>query len=257
MLDHGAAWQEVAVELVNAGFRVIAPDLRGHGLSDHESPASSYHMLDFVADLDSILAGDTFTLVGHSFGAVIASLFSLARPERVQSLVLVEPPSLLRAQQRKRLDGLTAQLDQFASPAAHPVFPDLSDVAVRLQRSVPGISAEHADRHARRLTRLCEGGFTWRWDPRLRARFISGLDSLPSETYSDISERFAGRVSFVYGSSGITADGREEMNGAANRRVTITGGHNLHLESPSAVAATVIESCRTAKATVASPGRRF
>jgi pimeloyl-ACP methyl ester carboxylesterase len=184
-------------------------------------------------------------------------VYSLARPERVGSLVLVEPPGLFGVQDRKRLEGLAAQLDQLVSPAEHPIFPDLPAVAVRLQRSVPGMSAEQAARDARRLTRACDGGLTWRWDPRLRARLIAGLDSIPAETYSNIAQRFGDRVTFIYGSGGITADGREEMCGANDRRLTITGGHNLHLESPAAVAAAIVDACRLWKAAAARPGRQL
>lgn len=71
--------------------RVIAVDLRGHGLSD--KPASGYEMPRILADLDAVLAAlevnQPVVLVGHSFGGAIATEFALLHPERVERLVLI------------------------------------------------------------------------------------------------------------------------------------------------------------------------
>jgi hypothetical protein len=54
ILDHGAAWDAVARSLAARGYRVVAPDLRGHGRSAHLATGASYHLIDFVADLDAL-----------------------------------------------------------------------------------------------------------------------------------------------------------------------------------------------------------
>ena len=58
LIDHGAAWEDVAQPLAARGFKVLAPDLRGHGLSGHVGPEASYHALDFVADVDAWIAAE-------------------------------------------------------------------------------------------------------------------------------------------------------------------------------------------------------
>ena len=74
--------------------RCIAPDLRGHGLSD--KPASSYSMEELLADLDAVLAAlkvpERLSLLGHSFGGALAVEYALRHPERVEKLVLVATP---------------------------------------------------------------------------------------------------------------------------------------------------------------------
>lgn len=71
--------------------RVIALDLRGHGLSD--KPATGYDMPRMLADietaLDSLRVTAPVVLVGHSFGGALATEFARAHPGRVAHLILI------------------------------------------------------------------------------------------------------------------------------------------------------------------------
>jgi long-chain acyl-CoA synthetase len=71
--------------------RVIALDLRGHGLSD--KPAAGYEMSCMIGDLESALevlkVTGRFVLVGHSFGGAIAAEYAAKHPERVEHLVMI------------------------------------------------------------------------------------------------------------------------------------------------------------------------
>jgi long-chain acyl-CoA synthetase len=71
--------------------RVIAPDLRGHGLSD--KPRSDYGMdeiqRDLAAALEVLGVAGQFVLVGHSFGGAIVTEYAAAHPERLERLVLI------------------------------------------------------------------------------------------------------------------------------------------------------------------------
>jgi long-chain acyl-CoA synthetase len=72
-------------------YRVVAPDLRGHGQSD--APFTQYTMPELVADLNSITQEldlpETFILVGHSFGGSICVEYANAYPERLEKLILI------------------------------------------------------------------------------------------------------------------------------------------------------------------------
>ena len=74
--------------------RCIAPDLRGHGLSD--KPDSAYSMDELMGDLDSVFsalkAPERFVLLGHSFGGAMAAQYAVQHPERVEKLVLTATP---------------------------------------------------------------------------------------------------------------------------------------------------------------------
>lgn len=72
-------------------FRVVAPDLRGHGQSD--APYTDYTMSELVDDLQAIVEAlrlpERFMLVGHSFGGSICVEYANAYPERLEKLVLI------------------------------------------------------------------------------------------------------------------------------------------------------------------------
>ena len=72
-------------------YRVVVPDLRGHGQSD--APYTQYTMNEMVEDLHTIVESldfpDRFILVGHSFGGSICVEYANAHPELLEKLVLV------------------------------------------------------------------------------------------------------------------------------------------------------------------------
>lgn len=72
-------------------YRVVVPDLRGHGQSD--APYSDYTMDEVLADLDAVVERlalpERFTLVGHSFGGAICIEYAVRRPERLERLALL------------------------------------------------------------------------------------------------------------------------------------------------------------------------
>jgi long-chain acyl-CoA synthetase len=72
-------------------YRVIAPDLRGHGQSD--APYTRYTMPELVDDINAIARHlklpEKFVLVGHSFGGSICVEYANAHPERLEELVLI------------------------------------------------------------------------------------------------------------------------------------------------------------------------
>ncbi len=72
-------------------YRVVAPDLRGHGQSD--APFTRYSMAELVDDLDTIAEKldlpDRFVLAGHSFGGSICVEYANAHPERLEKLILI------------------------------------------------------------------------------------------------------------------------------------------------------------------------
>jgi pimeloyl-ACP methyl ester carboxylesterase len=79
------------------GFRVVALDLRGAGLSDKPRTRGAYTAEAFRADLASLIERLGYTRVvvmGQSMGGGIALDFALARPERVSALVLINPTGL-------------------------------------------------------------------------------------------------------------------------------------------------------------------
>jgi pimeloyl-ACP methyl ester carboxylesterase len=88
--DSSYLWRRQLPALVDAGLRVIAPDLRGFGESDRpeqvEDYALSHSVRDVLAVLDALELQQA-CVVGHDFGAVVAWLVAAHAPERVERLV--------------------------------------------------------------------------------------------------------------------------------------------------------------------------
>ena len=95
MFVHGyggcAETWEYQVNHFARGYRVIAPDLRGHGQSD--APFTEYTMSELVDDIntiaDTLNLPERFILAGHSFGGSICVEYANACPERLEKLILI------------------------------------------------------------------------------------------------------------------------------------------------------------------------
>ncbi|MCA9951314.1 MAG: alpha/beta fold hydrolase [Anaerolineales bacterium] len=85
------SWEFQINAFASNNYRVIAPDLRGHGQSD--APYTRYTMDELVADLyaiyQTLALSPKFILVAHSFGGSIAVEYARAYPETLEKLVLI------------------------------------------------------------------------------------------------------------------------------------------------------------------------
>ncbi|QNS06045.1 alpha/beta fold hydrolase [Streptomyces xanthii] len=87
--DSSDTWRDVMPGLAR-NYRVIAPDLLGHGASD--KPRADYSLAAYangMRDLLGVIGVERVTLVGHSLGGAVAMQFAYQFPERCERLVLV------------------------------------------------------------------------------------------------------------------------------------------------------------------------
>ena len=90
--QHWWMWRDLIGPLAER-FRVIAPDLRGHGWSD--KPRSSYLKTELLADVLALLDGlgvERVRWVGHDWGAYVGMLAALSEPQRIEKLVALSIP---------------------------------------------------------------------------------------------------------------------------------------------------------------------
>jgi pimeloyl-ACP methyl ester carboxylesterase len=101
--DSSRVWRKQIPALTSAGFRTIAPDLRGFGQSEAPPRVRDYAMQKVLGDLIRVLdhfGVDRVSVVGHDWGAVTAWAFAGWHPDRLERLVAVSvghPRSYLRA----------------------------------------------------------------------------------------------------------------------------------------------------------------
>jgi lipase len=88
---HGRRWRKLAEERLAQRFRVIAPDLRGHGASDWEPPWTiATHAHDILETLDD--AGVRHAQwVGHSYGGRLVLELAALAPERIERALILDP----------------------------------------------------------------------------------------------------------------------------------------------------------------------
>jgi pimeloyl-ACP methyl ester carboxylesterase len=94
MINSSRHWEEVALSLADS-YRVIAPDLIGHG--DSATPRGDYSLGAHAASIRDLLATigvERATVVGHSLGGGVAMQFFWQFPDRVERLVLVSSGGL-------------------------------------------------------------------------------------------------------------------------------------------------------------------
>ncbi|HEY5424202.1 MAG TPA: alpha/beta fold hydrolase, partial [Ilumatobacteraceae bacterium] len=87
--DSHALWRHQVPALVDAGYRVIAPDLRGFGESSKPADVDRYGVLDLVGDVLGILDSvgvPRAHVVGHDWGAALAWALGAFVPDRVDHL---------------------------------------------------------------------------------------------------------------------------------------------------------------------------
>lgn len=252
--DFAGTFDVFAPMLVEAGFRVVSWDARGHGDSDHAALYSwEADLRDAVAVFDSVSA-EPVAVVGHSKGGSLMLQLADALPHRVSHLV--------------NLDGLPSRRN----------FPDVSDhqrtklmaqeltnwldhrrTLVDAQRK-PGTIEELAARRARMNPRLTadwlrylvtiggrEDADGWRWkiDPTLR---FGGFGPWRPEWSMMRLPDIGVPVLAVLGTEadpmgwGTTPDDVLSHLPPGGRLEIVEGaGHFLHIEQPRRVADLVLE----------------
>ncbi|PWA57281.1 epoxide hydrolase [Artemisia annua] len=88
-------WRHQMITVSNAGFRVIAPDFRGYGLSESPAEPEKASFADLISDTASILdalAISKVFVIGKDFGAIIAYPLALLHPEKVAGIITLGLP---------------------------------------------------------------------------------------------------------------------------------------------------------------------
>ncbi len=88
--DSGRLWRNQVPALVQAGFKVIVPDMRGYGGSDQPAEVEAYRMDVLVGDVLAVLdaaGAERAHVVGHDWGAAVAWAAALIAADRVDHLV--------------------------------------------------------------------------------------------------------------------------------------------------------------------------
>lgn len=89
------SWRAQLSALGDAGYRAVAPDQRGYSVGARPPNVADYgvgHLVSDVLALADTMEMDTFDLVGHDWGGLLAWAVAARYPERVRSLGVVSTP---------------------------------------------------------------------------------------------------------------------------------------------------------------------
>ncbi|MFS1881221.1 alpha/beta hydrolase [Vibrio splendidus] len=268
-LDNSASFTQVMPQIakLSPDTHLVAIDLFGHGFSSHK-PGSYYPFHDYIDDLHQLvtkLSPNRLVLVGHSLGALIASCYSAAFPEKVSGLIQIEghgPLSEAPHETVSRLrDGVLSRLRQRRKPS-RPLA-SLED-AIKLRAHANQIKAEliapivergivelsNVDRTV--VTQAAfdqatvaqgsaefDNSWQWRCDPNLKCDSLYRMSQAHAEA---IMAAIECPQLIVLGNDGFRhlQHNRYKSAHSSLNIETVPGGHHCHLESPELVSKLIL-----------------
>ncbi|KAJ8327236.1 hypothetical protein BDV3_000346 [Batrachochytrium dendrobatidis] len=114
-LDNCATWDVLIPTLVskypNLRFNILAIDFAGHGKSDHRSLQTPYAKIFELQDCINVanaFGWDTFSLLGHSMGALVSTYIAGFFPTRIVSVIAIEVVAPLYMQNAHRVEKIAS-----------------------------------------------------------------------------------------------------------------------------------------------------
>jgi len=134
------SWRHQLAALAEAGFRAVAPDMRGYGQTDAPTEIESYTQLHLVGDMVGLLdalGAKSAVIVGHDWGGPVAWNSALLRPDRFRAVVGLSVPFIPRRPDRPS--------------AAYPQTDDAIFYQAYFQ--IPGVAEKELERDVRATIR--------------------------------------------------------------------------------------------------------
>jgi pimeloyl-ACP methyl ester carboxylesterase len=211
--DHCRNWDWVA-ERLRDRYHIVAPDLRGHGDSDHAA-GGGYNEINYVYDIAQLVLQKRMapvTIVAHSLGGSIALLYSGLFPETVKTIVAIEglgpsPNMLAKMRAMPIADRMRKWIEEKREYAGRPPrrYATLEDAIARMQEENKHLTPEQA----RHLTihgaiQNEDGTYSWKFDPAVRMG--GGPTGLPPEAQREIWERITVPTLLIRGTESWASD---------------------------------------------------
>jgi pimeloyl-ACP methyl ester carboxylesterase len=233
-LDNSASFFALAPLLNNV--YIVALDMAGHGQTSHRLGSFPYNIWEDVAEIFAVadqLGWNEFALLGHSRGAIIATIAAGTFPERITHLGLIEGllPEPKRSEDAPKqlalsIKGIKAQSEKILS-----VYPDVATAIKVRERGMFPLSHAAAEALTKRGVQKFENGYQWSTDQRLLVP--SAVKLLPEQMAAFI-KRINCPIALI-----LADDGMPKLFPQYAHFVNIyphitvsylSGGHHLHME---------------------------
>lgn len=248
-MDVSASFQFI-VDALEGEWHVIAPDLRGFGLTG-SGAVDSYWFPDYLGDLDAVLEhyapGGAVNLLGHSMGGNVVSIYAGVRPERIAKLVNLEGFGLVATSPDQAPGRYAKWLDELRKEFTLPRYDDKAGVAARLRKTNPRLTEARAEFLAGHWAAPdAEGKWSILGDPaHKRSNPVRYLAEDVLECWKRITAPMLwveGEHTFILtwlgprGESRVEVDRRLGFIADLQKEMVADAGHMLHHDQPETVA---------------------
>lgn len=228
-------WDEFGNEL-SSSFRVVAPDLRGHGESDHSE--EGYAPARFHEDVKALARSlniPSFDLVGHSLGALIAIGFAAEHPDLVNRLVLEDGGPGMDTDAARG-----GSIGNFTRPLA---FDTLESAISWLQAQNPLLSSRTDEEMEQMAKHRMKENWAGRWIFRHDPELYWILDNAPGWSQEESEQAWEQTASISCPTLVLRGKESELLSSDAAARIAdaipnatlveVPGaGHSIHSETP-------------------------
>lgn len=255
-LDNAASFIPLANALINnledgsLPYQLIAIDLPGHGHSAHKS--SHYNFIEWVDDLYQIIKIQNWgsvSIIGHSMGAMISSIFAATFPELVHRMVLIEGLGAISAEAdqtvnllRKGIESRAIYNKSINQSTSRKNNALTLEKVVKARCLVSDLNEEHATLICNRNLTFNECCVSFRSDPKLK---VGSLVRLSEAQVINILSSISTPCLIVVGDKGfplITQTLNLELFGQANFNIiTLSGGHHVHMDNAVETASSIVK----------------
>jgi pimeloyl-ACP methyl ester carboxylesterase len=235
-LDNANSFARLAPKL--KGLRILALDMAGHGHSDHRPPGAGYGLPDYAHDVLQVaqqMGWETFSLMGHSLGAIVSMIVAGALPDRVNRLALIDGliPPLGEPEGAAECMGAALQAQLTQSSKRKPVYAEMDRAVEARMKGAVAVSREAAELLAQRGLMPVPGGYTWRSDSRLT--LASPIRLTRPQALSFVNAiRCPARL--IVAEDGIFAQNKTLLESVPFEVTVLPGGHHLHLNDEAGAA---------------------
>jgi len=242
-LDNAASFSHLA-PLLASKFYVVAVDLPGHGLSPHAPNGRSYLYIDWVLTLHQIVSAlewKSFSLLGHSLGGGIVSLFAGAFPQKVEHLISLEAMGPITAPGEEAAIRFREYFRQ-KEIQKHKTPPKYKSVeeACKHRLTATSMLQKSVETLCKRGLVELDGHLVWRTDPRLK---LPSYSRLTEEQTKAFMIEISAPTLVVIASETELPEFFVNLRGSYLRNKTIrrlNGKHHFHLDDPEAVSGEIL-----------------